>query len=104
MWPLRMALARRVMACGAHNAHNAHNGRDRRRATMRAIYGAWLEWVRTLYTGYFACVMATGIVSVALLLSNVVALSLALWVVGFVLLAGMALVYAIRIMRYPREL
>ncbi|HEU0026185.1 MAG TPA: tellurite resistance/C4-dicarboxylate transporter family protein [Ktedonobacterales bacterium] len=71
---------------------------------MRAIYAAWLEWVRTLYTGYFACVMATGIVSVALLLSDVVALSRALWVVGFVLLAGMALVYAVRIIRYPQEL
>jgi tellurite resistance protein TehA-like permease len=71
---------------------------------MRAIYTAFLEWVRKLYTGYFACVMATGIVSVALLLSKVVALSRALWVVGFALLAGMALVYAVRIIRYRREL
>jgi tellurite resistance protein TehA-like permease len=71
---------------------------------MKAMYAAFREWVRTLYTGYFACVMATGIVSVALLLSNVVALSRALWVVGFVLLAGMSLIYAVRIIRYRREL
>ncbi len=70
---------------------------------MRAIYGAWLEWARTLYTGYFACVMATGIVSVALLLCHVMTLSLALWAAGFVLLAWLVIVYTVRVFRYRRE-
>ncbi len=70
---------------------------------MRAIYGAWLEWARTLYTGYFSCVMATGIVSVALLLSHVLALSFILWGAGFALLAWLVIVYAVRALRYPQE-
>jgi tellurite resistance protein TehA-like permease len=71
---------------------------------MKSIYGAWLEWVRSLYTGYFACVMATGIVSVALLLSKALAVSLTLWVVGFVLLGIMTIVYGIRVALFRREL
>jgi tellurite resistance protein TehA-like permease len=71
---------------------------------MSAIYGSWLEWVRKLYTGYFACVMATGIVSVALLLSHIMALSFTLWVVGFALLAWMVIVYTVRALRYRQEL
>ncbi len=49
---------------------------------MRAVGHAWLEWVRTLYPGYFASVMATGIVSVALLLTGALSLSYALWAIG----------------------
>ena len=73
---------------------------------MRAIFSAWMAWMawtRSLYTGYFACVMATGIVSVALLLSGALALSVALWVIGFGLLALLALVYAQRVILYPGE-
>lgn len=70
---------------------------------MKAITDAWLVWTRTLYTGYFACVMATGIVSVALLLSGALALSVALWAIGFALLALLTLVYALRVILYRRE-
>ncbi|HEY7983196.1 MAG TPA: tellurite resistance/C4-dicarboxylate transporter family protein [Ktedonobacterales bacterium] len=71
---------------------------------MRAITRAWMDWVRTLYPGYFACVMATGIVSVALLLAHVTALSVALWILAGALLAYLALAYLVRAARYPREL
>jgi tellurite resistance protein TehA-like permease len=63
-----------------------------------------MDWVRTLYPGYFACVMATGIVSVALLLAHVTALSVALWILAGALLAYLALAYLVRAARYPREL
>lgn len=75
-----------------------------REGIVRAIGHAWLQWIRTLYPGYFACVMATGIVSVALLLSHALALSLALWGLGCALLVFLTLVYALRIVRYPREI
>ncbi len=70
---------------------------------MRAISSVWLEWVRTLYTGYFSCVMATGIVSVALLLNHDMALSLTLWTAGFALLTWMVIVYTARALRYRQE-
>jgi tellurite resistance protein TehA-like permease len=70
---------------------------------MKAIKNAWLTWVRTLYLGYFAIVMATGIVSVALLLTHAEMLSSILWGAGFVILAYFVLVYLIRIVRYGKE-
>jgi tellurite resistance protein TehA-like permease len=63
-----------------------------------------MEWVRTLYPGYFACVMATGIVSIALLLSHVAALSLALWITDAALLVYLAAIYLARAVVFPREL
>lgn len=63
-----------------------------------------MEWVRTLYPGYFASVMATGIVSVALLLTHALALSLALWAIDGALLIGLTVVYALRLMRFPRDM
>ena len=71
---------------------------------MKAVGLAWMDWIRTLYPGYFASVMATGIVSVALLLSHALALSLALWITGSALLVFLAVIYAIRAMRFPREM
>ncbi len=62
-----------------------------------------MEWVRTLYTGYFACVMATGIVSVALLYSRAQTLSLALWAIGCVLLVYLIVVYVTRVARFPQN-
>ena len=53
----------------------------------------WWTWVRTLYPGYFACVMASGIVSVALLLTGASVLSTLLWIAGFVFLACFVAVY-----------
>lgn len=63
-----------------------------------------MEWVRTLYPGYFACVMATGIVSVALLLTHATALSNALWITACALLVFLAAVYLLRIARFPRDI
>ena len=63
-----------------------------------------MDWIRTLYPGYFASVMATGIVSVALLLSHVLALSVALWIIGSVLVVFLTVVYTIRATRFPREM
>lgn len=63
-----------------------------------------MEWVRALYPGYFASVMATGIVSIALLLSQARALSLALWVTGVVLLVFLTVVYLLRAARFSREM
>ncbi len=63
-----------------------------------------MEWVRTLYPGYFASVMATGIVSVALLLTHALALSLALWAIDGALLIGLTVVYALRLLRFPRDM
>jgi tellurite resistance protein TehA-like permease len=71
---------------------------------VRAIARAWMDWVRALYPGYFACVMATGIVSVALLLAHVAPLSVALWELAGVLLVYLAVVYLVRAIRFPREL
>ncbi|MEO7002197.1 MAG: tellurite resistance/C4-dicarboxylate transporter family protein [Ktedonobacterales bacterium] len=72
--------------------------------TSQTIRRTWLEWVRSLYTGYFACVMATGIVSVALLLNHTLALSYILWALGFVFLAFLVVVYILRGVRFPQEL
>jgi tellurite resistance protein TehA-like permease len=70
---------------------------------MKAIKDTWLTWVRTLYSGYFASVMATGIVSVALLFSHEETLSTLLWVTGFVFLTYFVAVYLIRIIRFGGE-
>lgn len=72
-------------------------------AGLRALGYTWLAWVKTLYTGYLACVMATGIVSIALFLNRVTALSVALWVVACVLLLYMTAVYVLRWILYPGE-
>lgn len=53
----------------------------------------WWAWVRTLYPGYFAYVMATGIVSVALLLAGTSILSTLLWIAGVVFVAFFVVVY-----------
>lgn len=71
---------------------------------MRAVGRAWMEWVRTLYPGYFASVMATGIVSVALLLSHALPLSLALWAIGGALLVILTVIYALRLVRFPHDM
>ncbi|MGH2501942.1 MAG: tellurite resistance/C4-dicarboxylate transporter family protein, partial [Ktedonobacterales bacterium] len=71
---------------------------------MRAVGHAWLEWVRTLYPGYFASVMATGIVSVALLLTGALSLSYALWAIGGALLIFLTVVYGLRALRYKTEM
>ncbi|HEY8326277.1 MAG TPA: tellurite resistance/C4-dicarboxylate transporter family protein [Ktedonobacterales bacterium] len=71
---------------------------------MRAVGHAWLEWVRTLYPGYFASVMATGIVSVALLLTGALTLSYALWAIGGALLIFLTVVYGLRALRYKTEM
>lgn len=71
---------------------------------MKAVERAWMDWIRTLYPGYFSCVMATGIVSVALLLSHVLALSVALWIAGGVLLVYLVGVYLVRATRFTREM
>lgn len=63
-----------------------------------------MDWVRALYPGYFASVMATGIVSVALLLDHALALSLALWVAAVVLLVFLSVVYLVRAARFSREM
>jgi tellurite resistance protein TehA-like permease len=63
----------------------------------------WWNWVRQLYPGYFACVMATGIVSIALLLNRAVLVSVILgWLGGGLFLLLLAL-YLLRLVRYPRE-
>ncbi len=67
---------------------------------MPSVKHTWLEWVRTLYPGYFAAVMATGIVSIALLLSGARALSNALLVVGCVFLGVLLCIYLFRIARF----
>jgi tellurite resistance protein TehA-like permease len=48
--------------------------------------------------------MATGIVSVALLLMQASALSLALWVIAGALLACLTVIYLLRLLRFPREM
>ena len=63
-----------------------------------------MAWVRTLYPGYFASVMATGIVSIALLLIHALALSLALWATGFALLVILTSIYLLRALRFPAEM
>lgn len=71
--------------------------------SYRNLGGIWLSWVKTLYTGYLASVMATGIVSIALLLNHVTALSVALLVIACLLLVYLAGVYVFRLILYPRE-
>jgi tellurite resistance protein TehA-like permease len=61
------------------------------------------QWVATLDPGYFAAVMATGIVSLGLrLLGHLVLADIMLWVTGaaFVMLV---LAYALRAARYPHR-
>ena len=78
--------------------------RNAGQTTDRAgVLGTWLNWVRTLYPGYFASVMATGIVSIALLLTGASTLSVLLWGAGFVLLAFFVVVYLLRLLLYARE-
>ncbi len=72
-------------------------------ADRAGIRGIWLRWVRTLYPGYFASVMATGIVSIALLLTGAFTLSIVLWAAGFLLLAFFVVVYALRGLLYASE-
>src|SRR5579872_4864469 len=72
-------------------------------AKHQTLGSAWLAWVKSLYTGYFASVMATAIVSIALLLDHVMALSVALWVISCVLLLFMTVAYALRWILYPHE-
>ncbi|HEX9038163.1 MAG TPA: tellurite resistance/C4-dicarboxylate transporter family protein [Ktedonobacterales bacterium] len=67
---------------------------------MPSVTKTWLEWVRTLYPGYFAAVMATGIVSIALFLTGAPALSSALLVVGCAVLALLTLIYVLRLARF----
>lgn len=73
---------------------------DEARSRIGAI---WWDWVHTLYPGYFACVMATGIVSVALLLTGASVLSTLLWIAGCVLLAFFVVVYLLRWLLYARD-
>ncbi len=68
-----------------------------------STFTIWRDWVRTLYPGYFASVMATGIVSEALFLSGAAELSTLLWMGGLGLLAFFAVVYLLRWLWYPRE-
>src|SRR5262245_21948363 len=70
---------------------------------MQRLGDAWLAWLRTLYPGYFAVVMATGIVSVTLLLDGILTLSTLLWGIGFLLLAYFVLVYLLRCLLYGAE-
>jgi tellurite resistance protein TehA-like permease len=65
---------------------------------------AWLDWVRHLYTGYLASVMATGIVSTALFLYHVTTLSLWLLGIACVLLVVLAIIYLLRLALYPAEM
>jgi tellurite resistance protein TehA-like permease len=76
---------------------------ERTETGVRRLAHTWLAWVKTLYTGYLASVMATGIVSVALLLDRMTGLSIALWVISCVLLLFMTAVYVLRAALYPRE-
>lgn len=71
--------------------------------TVLSVKRTWLEWTRTLYTGYFAAVMATGIVSVTLLLTGVPLLSDALLLIGCVFLLLLLGVYLFRAVCYRRE-
>lgn len=63
-----------------------------------------MTWVQTLYPGYFASVMATGIVSVALLLTQALGLSLTLWGVAVALLVILSAIYLLRVVRFPAEM
>ncbi|MGH2515057.1 MAG: tellurite resistance/C4-dicarboxylate transporter family protein, partial [Ktedonobacterales bacterium] len=72
-------------------------------AEVRTVGRTWLGWVKTLYTGYFASVMATGIVSIALFLNSDLVLSAILWVAACVLLVYFTGVYVLRWIAYPRE-
>jgi tellurite resistance protein TehA-like permease len=66
---------------------------------------AWAaERVATLYPGYFALVMATGIISNALRLEGSRALSDLMFVVGALAFPWLALLTATRALRFPRAL
>lgn len=67
---------------------------------MPSVKQTWLDWVRTLYPGYFAAVMGTGIVSIALLLAGARWLSDALLVVACVFLAFLVFAYGFRALRF----
>ena len=68
---------------------------------MSHVTRTWFRWLERLYTGYFASVMATGIVSIALLLSHATQLSTALLVIGCFLLAALVVVYLWRVLQFP---
>jgi tellurite resistance protein TehA-like permease len=70
---------------------------------LSAYQMGWQSWIRQLYPGYFACVMATGIISVAFWLSQIAILSLILWAVAGGLFVFLLMVYVIRLLRFPRE-
>ncbi len=68
---------------------------------MSHVSRTFLSWMEHLYTGYFASVMATGIVSIALFLSHATQLSTALLVIGCFLLAFLVVVYLWRLVQFP---
>nr|BBH92170.1 C4-dicarboxylate transporter [Thermogemmatispora argillosa] len=73
-----------------------------KQGSMSVYQASWWNWVRQLYPGYFACVMATGIVSIALLLNQAILVSVILgWLGGGLFLLLLAL-YLLRLIRYPR--
>ena len=59
------------------------------------------RWIETLYPGYFAMVMASGIVSTGLF-SPAPALSAALYAAGLLGFAVLLVAYALRAIRFPR--
>ena len=71
---------------------------------VQSVYKtAWLAWIQRLYTGYFACVMATGIISVALLYNRDFLLSNIFWAIGGVLLLFLLAIYLVRWVRFPHD-
>lgn len=72
-------------------------------APARGLVATWLDWLKQLYTGYFASVMATGIVATALLLFGATVLSAVLLVIACVLLVFFTVVYLLRLALYPRQ-
>ena len=72
-------------------------------AAVRSLSNTWLGWVKDLDMGYFACVMATGIVSTALFFYGMTALSNVLLAIAGVALVYLTVVYALRIALYPRD-
>lgn len=62
-----------------------------------------MEGIRTLHPAYFALVMATGIVSIAAKLMAIPFVAMALFAVNVIAFAVLAILTAIRIVRFPRE-
>jgi tellurite resistance protein TehA-like permease len=60
--------------------------------------------IATLYPGYFALVMATGIIATAAALEDVDALAETLFAVAAVAYVTLSVLLAIRLVRYPRRL